>query len=361
MDAQSAFQRQYPLSPRKFIKKTLSKWIGLFFILILEAVVVSIFFSISAGWNPVTLIFPIIGMIYLIYVIGYCFYIKAYINRYYYDCGPDFITIKKRVFAPTEIHVQYQKIQDVYVDQDIFDRMLGLYDVHIASATIMSGIEAHIDGVDSVAAEGIKNFLLGKITGGSQHARAVPSTDPASSAVQNAKTNPDFLKMNSDNYPISAAWLVSPLIGLAVGSILFGLMIMALYSKIAQSADPETLWIALIASAGIYYIANAVRLIFWRRTYRFEFLPDFILFRQGFLFRTESHVPYRAIQDVAISQGVIQRMFGISNLRIENAARGFGMAGIMIIPGQSTEKANEISDFLKKIMLANSNQGGMGV
>ena len=59
---------------------------------------------------------------------------------------------------PAQIHVQYGKIQDVYVDQDLLDRILGIYDVHISSATYSSGIEAHIDGVDKVGAEGLKNL-----------------------------------------------------------------------------------------------------------------------------------------------------------------------------------------------------------
>jgi len=46
------------------------------------------------------------------------------------------------------------------VDQDLLDRIFGLYDVHLSSATISSGMEAHIDGLEKQAAEGLRNILL---------------------------------------------------------------------------------------------------------------------------------------------------------------------------------------------------------
>jgi putative membrane protein len=81
-------------------------------------------------------------------------------NVYFYDLNENFIVIKKGVFTPKEINVPYERVQDIYVDQDIFDRLFGLYDVHISSATISSGMAAHIDGVEKIAADGLKDFLL---------------------------------------------------------------------------------------------------------------------------------------------------------------------------------------------------------
>lgn len=145
---------QFPLSPKKFWKKMIEKlfpWLLLLIVLF----GISFFFALNAE-KDVT--YQFIGIIFVIIVIfflcavPYGFYVRAYIRRYFYDGNENFLTIRKGVFAPTEIHVQYQKIQDVYVDQDILDRIMGLYDVHIASATVTSGIEAHIDGVEEAAA-----------------------------------------------------------------------------------------------------------------------------------------------------------------------------------------------------------------
>ena len=79
---------------------------------------------------------------------------------YFYDLTNDFIVIRKGVLTPKEINVPYERVQDIYKDQDILDRIFGLYDVHISSATISSGLSAHIDGVEKPAAEGLRDLLL---------------------------------------------------------------------------------------------------------------------------------------------------------------------------------------------------------
>ena len=87
-------------------------------------------------------------------------YQKWYFAVYFYDLTPDFIQIKKGPITPKEITIPYERIQDIYVDQDILDRLFGLYDVHLSSATVTSGIEAHIDGLEKKEADGLKTVLL---------------------------------------------------------------------------------------------------------------------------------------------------------------------------------------------------------
>ena len=87
-----------------------------------------------------------------------------YFKVYFYDLTDDFIVIRKRVFTPREISIPYERVQDVYVDQDLLDRIMGLYDVHLSSATISSGMEAHIDGVEKIAADGLRKFILDKVS-----------------------------------------------------------------------------------------------------------------------------------------------------------------------------------------------------
>ena len=142
---------QFPLSPKKPLKKTLGPAIILFILIIIPAIVV-LFFIPLATIILITLYLAIITLIYI--------YQKWYMIVYFYDLTPSFIVIKKGVFTPKEISIPYERVQDIYVDQDILDRIFGLYDVHISSATITSGIEAHIDGVEKTAADGLKNQLL---------------------------------------------------------------------------------------------------------------------------------------------------------------------------------------------------------
>lgn len=304
----------------------------------------------------------IIVIIFVLYYLIYGIYIGAYIRRYYYDASEQFLTIQKRVFSPTEIHVPYQKIQDVYVDQDILDRMMGLYDVHIASATVTSGIEAHIDGVDADVAEKLKVFLLGKIQYGSAYAvpaaASVAAPDLAQQVVP-AVAPPAAGVFSSANYPIDSKWLVSATFGNILTSFVLVVFIV-LFFRGALLVFP----LLLAALFVIIFIAKTIWTVLWRQTYYFEFQSQFILLRRGVLRREEKHVPYRSVQNVLSKQGIVDRMIGLSTVVIENAAQGMVYSSRMgrtgsrdsqiVIPGQPVAKGKQLADELNRILGGNN-------
>ncbi|MBU1110729.1 PH domain-containing protein [Patescibacteria group bacterium] len=157
--AYSKTREQFPLSYKKIIKKTIASTIvitGL--LLVIWGALAFSFYQVEFGWLSVVT-FCISVFLALIIFLTYL-YQRWYFAVYFYDLTDDFIQIKKGPITPREITIPYERIQDVYVDQDLLDRFLGLYDVHLSSATISSGIEAHIDGVEKEAAEGLRNALL---------------------------------------------------------------------------------------------------------------------------------------------------------------------------------------------------------
>jgi putative membrane protein len=166
--AMSKTREQFPLSSKKPLKKTTSFIITIFALFVLLAVILGIStIGIEKFFNlPRNLVGPVLiyGSLFLILL---CFLIYKYqvwyFQTYFYELTDDFVIIRKGVFTPKEITIPYERIQDVYVDQDILDRIFGLYDVHISSATISSGIEAHIDGVEKEAAEGLRNVILKRL------------------------------------------------------------------------------------------------------------------------------------------------------------------------------------------------------
>lgn len=158
--AQSKTRDQFPLSPKKIIKKTVTGTIGYTILLLILFVISSIFILVSKNFSLVLLEGFIFLILLLVILIAEYIYQKWYYTVYFYDLTDSFIIIKKGVFTPREISVPYERVQDIYMDQDLFDRFFGLYDVHISSATISSGFEAHIDGVEKEAADGLKNLLL---------------------------------------------------------------------------------------------------------------------------------------------------------------------------------------------------------
>jgi len=158
--AWSKTRKSFPLSDKKIIKKTLINGLG-WAALILVGHVAAWFTLKSNGADrwllPATAAAMLILAIFL--NLSYQFQ-KWYFAVYFYDLTDDYVVIRKGPITPHEITIPYERIQDVYVDQDLLDRFFGLYDVHLSSATASSGLEAHIDGVDKVGMEGLREILL---------------------------------------------------------------------------------------------------------------------------------------------------------------------------------------------------------
>jgi putative membrane protein len=102
-----------------------------------------------------------LGLVFFVAVtlINYWYEAKYY-EKYFYDFETDFLVIRKGVFMPTETTLPWNKIQDVYLDQDLLDRVFKLWDLHVSTATIISGYHAHIDGVSRQDAEAMREIIL---------------------------------------------------------------------------------------------------------------------------------------------------------------------------------------------------------
>ncbi|HSR89551.1 MAG TPA: PH domain-containing protein [Candidatus Udaeobacter sp.] len=308
----------------------------------------------------------LLGLLVLLIIYG--LYISAYIKRYYYD-STDFITIKKGVFTPTEIHVQYKKIQDVYVDQDLLDRFFGIYDVHIASATYTSGIEAHIDGVDTQTAEALKNYILAKIQNG---------TDAVSAGINNSATR-ELVKpvdinfseeISSNTFPIDDRWYMQVVFSGIISSIIltilivfviFGTVFLHYFSLITNFIVCFILFAVLLAWQIIYSAA-------WKGKFYFAFQPQFIMQKTGVITSQEIHLPYKSIQDVIINQSFFEKVFGLCTVTIQNAVNASmvnGKGGVssgssgMVLVGQPLEKGQRLVEELNKVLALKNDLMGL--
>jgi len=154
--------RQYPLERVKIIKKFIASEIGY---LILFAIIIIFGWGVFAGMGLLIPALLALGVLFLILSAVNYWYQTAYYSSCYYDIRQRFLVIKKGVFMPRETVLPFEKLQDVYIDQDIYDRMFGIWDLHVSTATLMSGAEAHIDGVSLQNGEAMKEILLEKIQG----------------------------------------------------------------------------------------------------------------------------------------------------------------------------------------------------
>ncbi|MBW7960241.1 PH domain-containing protein [Patescibacteria group bacterium] len=172
MDSDTGLTKEkYPLNKNKPLKKTISivfstSFIVFFLLIAFSVPMITILTTLSDSIPVFDLIFKylyLFPIFYFMFIVLVFIYQKIYIKYYFYHIGDNYLSIKKGIFAPHEIIVPWEKIQDIYVDQDVFDRILGLYDVHISTATIISRATAHIDGVNQKNAYELRTILLEKV------------------------------------------------------------------------------------------------------------------------------------------------------------------------------------------------------
>ncbi len=368
MTDSASFQAKYPLSPKKFWKRILA--VAPFFLLMIFffSCFVGFIVMLLAGQDvhsflPAILAWLISFALASAVIFGlYSWYIKAYIRTYFYDAGQGYLTIRKGAITPAEIHVMYQKIQDVYVDQDLLDRLMGLYDVHIASATSTSGREAHIDGVDAATADALKNFLLSSINSGSIGGSDVIGgvTMPRQAAASQAQQHIEVpSNISSITYPISPRWLISIIAGSLLSSIIIILVFGAqLVSFLSHGATPS----AFAYVGGGYLILfccifglQVIGSLLWKANFSWAFTPSFLEIHTGVISKSQTHLPYSSIQDVLIKQGMIERLFGLCTVTIQNAAQmnsGYQRKGTPSgtnFPGQPLAKGQELVEIIRQL------------
>ena len=167
----SATRQQFPICKRKIFKKMLRTLIFWFFLLgcLLGVPYATFVYLESVTKHPIDLtgVYPIVTLSVIVFaalLVALSFiYQCIYFVSYYYEIGADNVVIRKGVFTSSEITIPVERIQDVSVDQDFLDRIFGLYDVHLSSAGLLSGMRAHIDGVNQKSMEGLRALLMSKV------------------------------------------------------------------------------------------------------------------------------------------------------------------------------------------------------
>ena len=164
-----ALRETIPLQKSKVVKKSLEETIAF---IILAAFVFGCFIWAwfdflkdlpEAGPKIRGILFAVLPSFFILLICLRWFYQYLYFKRYFYDMDEKNIAIRKGVIAQKEIILPFSRITDVYVDQDLFDVMFGLYDVHISTPTQESGMFAHIDGVNKSGSQQLRQMILDRI------------------------------------------------------------------------------------------------------------------------------------------------------------------------------------------------------
>ena len=122
------------------------------------------------------------------------------------------------------------------------------------------------------------------------------------------------------------------LVGMLVGAIstlrrwISGLVLPGVFLLVSQGFS---LWTVILFLLGIIVVAVLAALwgfLSWRAT-TYEVTGNSFRLRQGVFQKSERTIPLDHVQSVDTVQGIIQRPFGVYEVRIETAGGGVGAAG----------------------------------
>ena len=152
-----------PLKKSKIFKKSLGRMLGVTLLLTVFYLCYT-FFSFFGAALPVSSInVTTLTLLLAAILCGIPIYQFLYWRRYHYDMDEKNIVIRKGVIAQKEITLPFSRMTDVYVQQDAFDAVLGLYDVHFSTPTQEPGQFAHIDGVSRIGAQQLRQMVLKQV------------------------------------------------------------------------------------------------------------------------------------------------------------------------------------------------------
>lgn len=117
-------------------------------------------------------------------------------------------------------------------------------------------------------------------------------------------------------FPVQKAWLKKQA---AVVVILAVVVIIGFFSDDTATGIGTTFFVSaciLTAAAALLYQSLV------RAHFHYQLDENFLTVREGVFNRAERHIPYGTLQDVLLSQDIIDRLVGISTLRLENAVQG---------------------------------------
>lgn len=331
-----------PLSLKKVIKKTIAKGIGYFpliiFIIIFRLLSKETGVTFFSGYTGLLLIF--LGLIFSISL----FYEYLYYKLYYYDFGENKAEIRKGVIRRATGYVRYERLQNIYIDQDFWDRILGLYDVHYETAGETSGFYSHVDGLIKENADKLVAFLDQKTN---SYTASPPTSQQSPQEEISGKKEEVETEISRENYSISPSIILIGIIRTMIAitillTILYGYLYGLFYGSdlIIAFTGKNVLFLSVLM---VLTLLNIIYNYVWYKNFYFSFGEKRGEIKTKVIGQSISYLYYDRIQNVNINQGILERIFGIYSLSIETA--GEKTSRRLNIPGLDQPSAEIIKEF----------------
>lgn len=354
--------KNLPLSKKKIVKKSINAF-GIIPFIIVGFIPIFAFVIIAGDievplniWVAIVFWTVIPALLILTIVVGYQY---LYYKFYYYNFQDDTAEIKKGVISVATGHVRYSKIQNIYVDQDLLDRIFGLYDVHYETAGERSGFYSHVDGLTKENSDKLVTFLNQRLLNKDVSSTGTP-TAPLQTPEQPTVTQvtTDTRTFSRENLPaekrlkIMMTWKqFFPLI-FALAYMSWAIVNAGVKGDDEFKFDSAgiSLFITFcLALPIVAYIGSYIYNTIWFKNYYFMFDTSRGLIRTSVIATNEKYVYYNRIQNINVTQGFIERLFRLWNVTIETASEGTKTNTLSVL---GLTKAN--AETLKEFLLAKS-------
>ncbi len=290
--------------------------------------------------NPGDLLFVIIAAFYGLFSLPFVILRWLFFQ---FQITPNAVNIHTGIIARQYRSIPIEKIQNVEIRQNFLQRILGLAQVSIETASVDRTAEGNLQFVGSSDAEHIRSAL-----------QSYKQGDNA--PVSEEKSDIPVFGMNVCDVLIGGMMRFSPVLFAAAFSVAqywqalsgndaFGIF-MSEIRALEGGALVLTL-VGLIAGAALFSWIGGIILSF-SRFYGFTlFLRDNKLYKEHGLFaRWKGTIPLRKIQMLTISANPLMRTFGFARLEIQTAGFGREKSG--------AEIAVPMADFNRVVMLAHN-------
>jgi uncharacterized membrane protein YdbT with pleckstrin-like domain len=128
--------------------------------------------------------------------------------------------------------------------------------------------------------------------------------------------------VNEQKYPIQVKWIYKSLLGSLTG--LFIISFFLLFTSFSSNDyDRSTFYVYIIIYL-VFGIIGLIISILRRATFHYVLETQFLNLKQGILSKQERHIPYGVIQNTLVKQDLLDRIFGLASVSIENASLGAG-------------------------------------
>ncbi|MFH0857199.1 MAG: PH domain-containing protein [Candidatus Magasanikbacteria bacterium] len=131
------------------------------------------------------------------------------------------------------------------------------------------------------------------------------------------------------NYPIQWLWVLKANLFVLPAIIIYiPILILAKLNPYSYSLNENELQNPKgdfnMIMIGVVIILSVIISILRKITFHYSFDDKFLFLKQGIVSKQERHIPYGVIQNLFVKQDLLDRIFGLSSLTIENASQGAG-------------------------------------